>query len=104
MIRGIDLVKNKQLISTSDVSHLAELARIDLDQKDIVLLQFQLNEMLDYFEMINEVDTEGVPPTYHVFDLTNVLRDDDPETPSPEKLLRNVPNMKDRYIKAPKMV
>ncbi len=96
--------KTKQLLSENDVSHLAELARLDLTAKDIILLQPQLNEILDYFKMINEVDTENVSPTYHVFNLTNVLRDDIPETPLPEKLLGNVPKMKGRYIKAPKMV
>jgi len=96
--------KTKQLLSENDVSHLAELARLDLTAKDIILLQPQLNEILDYFKMINEVDTKDVSPTYHIFNLTNVLRDDIPETPLPEKLLRNVPKMKGRYIKAPKMV
>lgn len=96
--------KSKQIVSEKDVSHLAELARLDLTQKDITSLQLQLNEILDYFKMIDEVETEGVPPTYHVFDLTNVLREDNPQTPSPKKLLDNVPKMKDRYIKAPKMI
>ena len=96
--------KTNQIISEKDVSHLAELARLDLTQKDITLLQLQLNEILDYFKMIDEVETEGVPPTYHVFDLTNVLREDNPQIPSPKKLLDNVPKMKDRYIKAPKMI
>lgn len=96
--------KSKQIVSEKDVSHLAELARLDLTQKDITSLQLQLNEILDYFKMIDEVETEGVPPTYHVFNLTNVLRDDKPHHPSPDKLLENVPKMKERYIKAPKMI
>ncbi len=95
--------KPRQIISEKDVEHLAELARLDVSKKDIVTLRAQLNEILEYFRKIDEVDTEGVPPTYHVQDLVNVLRDDKPQPPEPEDLLGNAPQKKDRFIKAPKM-
>lgn len=95
--------KPRQIISEKDVEHLAELARLDVSKKDIVTLRAQLNEILVYFRKIDEVDTEGVPPTYHVQDLVNVLRDDKPQPPESEALLGNAPQKKDRFIKAPKM-
>ena len=94
----------KQPISEKEVSHLAELARLELSGKDVTEMRLHLNKILDYFKMIDEVDTEGISPTYHVFDLVNVLRDDKPHSPESKDLLENVPKKKDRYIKAPRMI
>jgi len=98
------LKKTYQPISEKDVSHLAELARLELSRKDVTEIRLQLNKILDYFKMIDDVDTEGVSPTYHVFDLVNILREDKPHSPKPKDLLENVPKKKDRYIKAPRMI
>ncbi len=98
------LKKTNQTISEKEVLHLAELARLDLSGKDVTEIRLQLNKILDYFKMIDDVDTEGISPTYHAFDLVNILRDDEPHSPEPKDLLENVPKKKDRYIKAPKMI
>ncbi len=81
----------KHPISEKEVSHLAELARLELSGKDVTEMRLHLNKILDYFKMIDEVDTEGISPTYHVFDLVNVLRDDTPHSPESKDLLENVP-------------
>ena len=96
--------KSKHIISEKDISHLAELARIELSRKDVTSIHLQLNEILDYFTLINEVNTKDVSPTYHIFDQINIFREDEPNLPEPEKLLANATNKKDRFIKAPKMV
>ncbi len=100
----MNLKRTKQIISEKDVEHLAELARLEVSRKDVATLRVQLNEILEYFKKMDEVDTNDVPPTYHVQDLVNVLRDDVPQPSEPEKLLENAPKKKDRFIKAPKMV
>ncbi len=96
--------KSDQPISEKEVSHLAELARLELSGKDVTEIRLQLNKILDYFKMIDDVDTEGISPTYHIFDLVNILREDEPHSPEPKDLLDNVPKKKDRYIKAPRMI
>jgi len=95
--------KIKGIISEEEVKHLAELARIELSNREIASLRIQVNEILDYFRKIDEVDTHNIQPTYHVQDIVNVFREDKPETPEPDELLKNVPIKKDRYIKAPRI-
>lgn len=64
--------KAKQIISDREIEHLAELGRVEISSKEKATLRSQLNEIITYFRMIDEADTEGVPPTYHVQDLVNV--------------------------------
>lgn len=94
----------KPIISKKDVEHLAELAKIEVSKKDASTLRSQLNEILEYFRKIDEVDTEGVPPTYHVHDIVNILREDEPQPPEPDAPLENAPQRKARFIKAPRMM
>jgi len=59
--------------------------------------------VIAYFEKIDEVDTKGVEPTYHVLDLANVFRRDQPGPTDVEPILCNVPEKKGRFVKAPRM-
>lgn len=90
-------------LSQDKVQHLAWLARIELSKKEEDLFAHQLNDILEYFRKIDEPSTEDVPPTYHVFDLTNVWRSDEVRSFSSEKILRNTPQVKDKYVKGPRM-
>lgn len=82
---------------------MAWLARIRLSRKEVETFAKQLNEVLEYFRKIDEVNTEGVEPTYHVLDLTNVFRKDEPRASQGDAVLRNVPEKRGRYVKAPRM-
>lgn len=90
-------------IRKEDVKHLAWLARVRLSRKELDALAGQLSEVLDYFHKIDEVNTENVEPTYHVLDLTNIFRRDEPKDSPGDAVLRNVPETRDRYVKAPRM-
>ena len=96
--------RQEQFISEKEVEHLAELAKLELSKKEFTKLRGELNEILGYFRLIDEVDTENVSPTYHVQDIVNVLRDDTPTPQQPDMLLEDAPQKKDRFIKAPKMI
>ncbi len=92
-------------ITRDTVEHIAWLAHIELSDEEKNLLTEQFNKILDYFEVIDEVDTENVPPTYHVLDLVNIFRDDMPENPmSREEALRNASEKEDGFFKAPRIV
>jgi len=97
-------MKRKHL-SKKEVEHIAWLAHIELSDKEKTLFTEQFNEILDYFKKIDEVDTEGVEPTYHVLDLKNVSRKDKttPSLPTDEAL-RNAPKKEKKFIKAPRIV
>lgn len=92
-------------ITKEQVEHVAWLARVELSEEEKELFVRQLNEILEHFQKIDRIDTEGVPPTYHVLDLMNVCRRDE-VTPSigEEPALNNAPKRKEGYFKAPRIV
>lgn len=58
------------------VLHVARLARLGLTEKEIEKFQTELSNILDYVEMLNEVDTKGIEPTAQVTGLINVMEKD----------------------------
>lgn len=95
----------RQHLSKKEVEHIAWLAHIELSDKEKSLFTEQFNEILDYFKKIDDVDTEGVEPTYHVLDLKNVSRTDETTPSLPiEEALRNAPKKEKKFIKAPRIV
>jgi aspartyl-tRNA(Asn)/glutamyl-tRNA(Gln) amidotransferase subunit C len=79
-------------LTPEEVRHNAKLARVGLSDDEVSRFQNQLSQILDYFERLQEVDTENVPPTAHTLAMHNVMRDDEPH-PSidKEEVLANAP-------------
>ncbi len=63
-------------ITRDEVAHLANLARIDLDEAELDHLAPQLSVILESVASISEVAGDDVPPTSHPLPLTNVFRED----------------------------
>ena len=63
-------------ITRDEVAHLADLARIDLDDAELDHLAPQLSVILESVASINAVASEDIPPTSHAIPLTNVFRED----------------------------
>lgn len=63
-------------ISTDQVRHLANLARIDLTESEITSLTSELGQIVDSVAKVSEVAGPDVPATSHPMPLTNVFRDD----------------------------
>lgn len=63
-------------ITRDEVAHLADLARIDLDDAELDLLAPQLSVILESVASISGVAGDDVPPTSHALPLTNVFRED----------------------------
>ena len=66
------------MIDRDQVLHVAKLARLKLEDAEVDRMAGELSDILDHVETMNELDLEGVEPTSHVVDLTNVLREDVP--------------------------
>jgi aspartyl-tRNA(Asn)/glutamyl-tRNA(Gln) amidotransferase subunit C len=92
-------------ISVEEVEHIAWLAKIELSQEEKELFTKQFNTILEYFEVINEIDTEDVHPTTQVVEAIGVLREDE-ATPSLSinEALSNTTQSERRFFKAPKII
>ena len=64
-------------LTTDEVRHVAELAKLALTEEEIVQYTQQLSAILDYATLLQAVDTSGVPPTPYILPLTNVMREDE---------------------------
>lgn len=79
-------------LSLEQVEHIAELARLALSNEEKARYQEQLSAILDYFERLQQLDTEAIPPTASVLALSSVMRADEVRPPFPrEDLLANAP-------------
>ena len=92
-------------ISEKEVEHIANLARIELTEEEKRSFTEQFNTILEYFEIINDLNTEDVPPTSHVIDVTNAFREDQ-VSPSLaiEDVLKNASKKERGFFKAPKII
>jgi aspartyl-tRNA(Asn)/glutamyl-tRNA(Gln) amidotransferase subunit C len=94
------------MITRKDLEHIGWLARLELSEEDKEKYTQKLNSVLDYFNELDEVDTENVQPTYHVLPLSNVFREDESGAGclSQEEALSNAPKKQDGFFKAPRMM
>jgi aspartyl-tRNA(Asn)/glutamyl-tRNA(Gln) amidotransferase subunit C len=94
-------------VSRDDVVHLAVLSRLQLTDEEIDGLQADITKILGYVDLLNELDTTDVEPTYQVgVDLKNVWRGDEvvDSSVSREQLLALAPATADNQIKVPKVL
>jgi aspartyl-tRNA(Asn)/glutamyl-tRNA(Gln) amidotransferase subunit C len=84
---------------------VASVARIDLTEDEKETFVPQVKEILDYFELLQEVDTLDVEPSFQPILLRNRLREDIPKNPlSKNEVFKNSSNNQDDYFKGPKAV
>ena len=79
-------------LTREQVLHIARLARVGVTEDDVARLQEELSEILEHFEALRALDTEGVPPTSHPLPLESVMRADEVRPSlSTEDVLANAP-------------
>lgn len=70
------LNSNSMSISLDEVRHVAKLARLSLDESEILALQGDLNALLGHFADIQMIDAAGIEPQLHAVALQNVWAQD----------------------------
>lgn len=91
-------------LSSDDVRHIAKLARLHLEDNEVEKFTRELSSILDYVDMLQEVDTKNVEPTAQVTGLTNSFREDEiiEKDATPDKLLDSSPlPIVERQIETP---
>ena len=92
-------------ISADDVRKVAGLARLDLPEEKIATYTGQLERILEYVAHLEQVDTEGVPPTTRAVEVVNVTRDDVVvPTEVREDLLNEAPLREGDFFRVPKIL
>lgn len=89
-------------LTRSDVERVAFLARLGLSGAELDRLQGQLNNILDQYAKLDELDTDAIAPTAQTIELENILRDDVVTPSLPQAaVLRNAPQLEGAFIVVP---
>ena len=86
-------------LTIADVEHVANLARLGLSDDETERMREQLSSILEHIAVLQEIDTDRIPPTAQVNALANVLRDDVVRPSlSQEAVLANAPQIRDGFL------
>lgn len=89
-------------LDREQVRHVAMLARLGLEPGDEEFYAEQLSGILDHIDRLKEVDTEDIPPTAQVVEVTNPLREDVPRPGLTQaEALANAPQAYDGFFRVP---
>lgn len=93
-------------ITREEILKLAKLAHLRLDDDEVEKFSNEISDIITYAEMLDDVDTDDLRPTYQVTSLENIAR---PDTEvdygiNRTELLKNLPDRKDDLIKVKRMV
>lgn len=92
-------------ITREQIVHVAQLARLHLDDAAVELYTKQLGDILAYMDTLNRLDTKGVPPTSHAIFINNAFRDDEVKPSIPvAQALANAPESEDGSFVVPKVI
>jgi len=79
-------------LSREEVQHIALLARLGLTETEVDRFREQLSNILENFEVLQQVDTKDIPPTAQSIALQNVTKDDEVAASLPQsQILANAP-------------
>ncbi len=93
------------MVNHDDVRYVAGLAKLKLAEEELDRYAVQLSTILNHINKIAELDLDGVEPTSHVLKLTNVFREDEPQSSiSQEAALANGPEVEGNAFRVPAIV
>lgn len=92
-------------LTPDDVRKVASLARLKVTDADVESLLSDLTAILDYVDVLNDVDTTGVQPMVHAVELHDVLRADVRVESLPRsEALRNAPRTDGEHFLVPSII
>jgi aspartyl-tRNA(Asn)/glutamyl-tRNA(Gln) amidotransferase subunit C len=92
-------------ITREEVRNVALLARLDLSADEETAFAADLDQILTYVEMLDELDTTAVEPTAHVVELETPYREDEvTNRPDADALLAGAPARDGTHLKVPKII
>ena len=92
-------------VTEKDVQYIAALSRLEISEAEMPRFTEQFNQILNYADILQKVDTSGIEPTFSILPLYNVLREDVPqEGVSHEAALSNAQAVHNGGFKVPRVI
>lgn len=92
-------------ITDETITYVAALAKLELSESEKEKAKEDLGKILDYIDIMNELDTNDIEPMSHAFQMKNVFREDVVTNGDDrENILRNAKKQKDGSFMVPKTV
>jgi len=92
-------------ITKEEVTKVAQLARLKLNDNQLEKHAEQLEKILDYIKQLEEINTENIPCTTRAIEVVNVMRQDQQQTfENTEELLNLAPSRENNFFKVPKII
>lgn len=99
------MAKNQPIVTPEVVKHVAEVARLDLTDKELKKFQKDLADIVEAFQVLDKVNVEGVEPSFQPQPVEDVVRDDKLEPClDHEKALSLSKHTQKGFFKGPKAV
>ncbi|WP_267383904.1 Asp-tRNA(Asn)/Glu-tRNA(Gln) amidotransferase subunit GatC [Cyanobacterium sp. uoEpiScrs1] len=93
------------MIDNQQVQKIAHLARLNITPTEEKEFAPQLNNILEYFDQLNELDTENIPPTTRAIELSNITREDNSTVyGNCESLLKEAPEQEGEFFRVPQIL
>ena len=93
------------IIDDGTIEYVGILAKLELSEKEKEEAKADMEKMLDYIDVLNELDTDGIEPMSHVFPVQNVFREDVVTNgDNKEATLANAPLRKEDSFEVPKTI
>lgn len=92
-------------VSKEEILHIANLARLNLEENEIEQYRGNLQDILNFADVVNNAQTEGLDITIGANEAKNVFRKDEVKVfENNEALLQNAPSMEQNMFKIPKVI
>jgi aspartyl-tRNA(Asn)/glutamyl-tRNA(Gln) amidotransferase subunit C len=87
------------------VERIAELARLRFSAEELESFAEQFQRIVEFVQVLQQLELEGVEPLTHVVEVENALREDEPRESLPcEEALRNAPRHDGVFFRVPKVI
>ncbi len=92
-------------ITKEEVLHVAKLAKLTLSEDETEKLRSDMENIIEFANTLNELDTEKVVPTAHARPMCNAFREDEVKPSyARDEILKNAPMSEDGGFAVPKVV
>jgi len=92
-------------ITNERIKKIADAVRIEISDEEAAKYTEEISSVIEYANILSELNTDDVEPTTHGIVLGNVLRKDEPKhTITQEDALENAPDQEDGHFKVPSIM